>query len=139
MRRDLRQLPRPQNCQKSEYNSLATEYGNRMTFEEWADLLELRAKFAVATKEGDRVPWRCVGPCGQLMYGIEWIDDKSYPTPDNTPAGLFISKEIPHVCHVCWEMYHAVEKSPTGYWQGLSAGDKKIIDRNRGGGNYLAT
>jgi hypothetical protein len=110
-----------------------------MTFEEWADILELRAKLVPDTAEGDRNPWRCVGPCDQLMYGVEWVDGKLYPTPENTPSGLFISKDILRVCHVCWELYHAVERSPTGYWQGLSAGDKKKYDGLHPGGNYLTT
>jgi hypothetical protein len=111
-----------------------------MTFEEWADLLELREKLA-----GDQIakpankPWRCVGPCGQLMYGIEWINGKPYPSPAQTPAGLFISKDIPHVCHVCWEIHHSLENSPTGYWQSLSVNDKKKYDGLRPGDNYLAT
>jgi hypothetical protein len=113
-------------------------YNKKMTFEEWADILDLRAKLVPATIEGDRKPWRCDGPCGQLMYGIEWVDGKSYPTPDTTPSGFCISKEYPHVCHVCWEMYHAIELSPSGYWQGLPD-TKRKIDGLRPGGNYLAT
>lgn len=109
-----------------------------MTFEEWAEVLELRAKLVPSNAEGDRDPWRCSG-CGQLMYGVEWVDGKQYPTPEYTPAGLFISKDVVRVCHVCWEMYHACEQSATGYWQGLSASDKKTIDRNSPGSNYLAT
>jgi len=109
-----------------------------MTFEEWAEVLELRAKLVTSNPEGERDPWRC-SACGQLMYGIEWVDGKAYPTPENTPAGLFISKDIPRVCHVCWEMYHACEKSPTGYWQGLAAGGQKKIKGLKPGDNYLAT
>jgi hypothetical protein len=110
-----------------------------MTFEEWAEILELREKLVPATTAVDRIPWRCTGPCGQLMYGLEWIDGKLYPSPDNTPSGMFISKDIPHVCHVCWELYHALDNSPTGYWQGLSAGDQRKIDRLGSGGSYLST
>lgn len=110
-----------------------------MTFEEWAEVLDLRAKLVPDIAEGDREPWRCTGPCGQLMYGLEWIDDKLYPSPNNTPAGLFISKAIPRVCNVCWELYQAVDKSPTGYWQNLSVMDVKKNDRLGPGGNYLAT
>ena len=111
----------------------------RMTFAEWEVLLNLRAKLVPDTTEVDRRPWRCTGTCGQLMYGQEWIDGRLYPSPDNTPSGMFISKEIPHVCHVCWEMYHVLENSPTGYWQGLSAGDQKRTKRNGPGSNYLTT
>lgn len=109
-----------------------------MTFDEWAEVLELRAKLVPSNAEGERDPWRC-SACEQLMYGIEWIDDKPYPTPENTPSGLFISKDIVRVCHVCWEMYHACEKSPAGYWQGLAAGDEKRIKNLKPGDNYLAT
>jgi len=112
-----------------------------MTFEEWSDLLELRAMLTsgYSEVENNRAPWRCCGPCGQLMYGIEWEGDKFYPVPYDTPAGLFISKDIVRVCHVCWEMYHACEKSPTGYWQGLAAGDQKKIKGLKPGDNYLTT
>lgn len=110
-----------------------------MTFDEWAELLDLREKLVSSETAGDRRPWRCTGPCGQLMYGVEWINGKSYPSPVNTPSGMFISKDIPHVCHVCWEMYHAMENSPTGYWQGLSAGNNKRTKGLKPGDNYLAT
>lgn len=109
-----------------------------MTFEEWAKVLELRAKLVPDITEVDRGPWRC-SACEQLMYGIEWTDGKAYPTPENTPAGLFISKDIVRVCHVCWEMYHALEQSHSGYWHGLSTSDKKNVDKLSSGGNYLMT
>jgi len=111
----------------------------KMTFEEWADLLDLREKLVPACTEVDRLPWRCTGACGQLMYGQEWVDGKLYPSPENTPSGMFYSKEFPRVCHVCWQLVHVLEESPTGYWQGLSARD---INRSKGlkpGDNYLAT
>ena len=110
----------------------------RMTFEEWAEVLDLREKLVPSTVEVERKPWRCTG-CDQLMYGVEWADDRQYPSPLNTPAGLFISKEQPHVCHVCWEMYHALEQSSSGYWQGLGASDRKNIAGLRPGDNYLTT
>jgi hypothetical protein len=111
----------------------------RMTFNEWSDLLMLREAGVSDATEVDRTPWRCTGPCGQLMYGVDRIDGKNYPSPENTPAGLFISRDIPHVCHVCWELWHVVEKSPANYWANLSISDNK---RKRGlepGGNYLFT
>lgn len=117
-----------------------TDYTNkRMTFEEWAGLLELRERLVPDNTEVDRLPWRCTGVCGQLMYGREWIDGKLYPSPENTPVGMFYSKEYPRVCHVCWQMLHTLEQSTTGYWQGLSAGDSKRPRGLRPGDNYLAT
>jgi hypothetical protein len=109
-----------------------------MTFEEWYDLLSLREKLVPDTREVERTPWRCTG-CGQLMYGVEWADGKRYPSPENTPAGLFISKQLPHVCHVCWEMYHVIELSPSGYWQGIIAGETKKKKQLGSGGDYLFT
>ena len=111
----------------------------RMNFEEWADLLFLRERLVSNSTEVDRQPWRCTGACGQLMYGQEWIDGKLYPSSENTPVGMFYSKEFSHICHVCWQMLHALEQSPTGYWQGLSAGDTKRSKGLRPGDNYLTT
>ena len=109
-----------------------------MTFDEWAEVLDIRARLLPETENGPRPPWRC-SACNKLMYGIEWIAGKSYPTPEFCPAGLFISKDIPRVCHVCWEMYHALEQSSSGYWQGLGASDRKNIAGLRPGDNYLTT
>ena len=109
-----------------------------MTFEEWADLLDLRERLVPNTTEVDRLPWRCTGTCGQLMYGLERINGKLYPSPENTPVGMFYSKEYSRICHVCWQLLHTLDDSPTGYWQGLAAGDRKRVDRNSPGGNYLS-
>lgn len=111
---------------------------DKMSFEQWSDLLFMRAKLMPETTSGERAPWRCTG-CGQLMYGLEWEDGKSFPSPYDTPAGLFISKEYPHVCHVCWEMYHAIELSPSGYWQRLDAANVKTKKQLGSGGDYLFT
>lgn len=111
----------------------------RMTFGEWETLLNLRAKLVSDNTEVDRRPWRCTGACGQLMYGQEWIDGKLYPSSENTPAGMFISKDIPHVCHVCWEMYHVLENSPTSYWMGITEARQKKYKKLLPGSDYLST
>jgi len=108
-----------------------------MTFEEWSDLLYLREKLVPETREAAQGPWRCTGPCGQLMYGIDRVDSHNYPSPFGTPAGMFISKECPHVCHVCWEMFHVLTDSP--YWHNMSVLDKKKVDKLGSGGAYLST
>jgi len=111
-----------------------------MTFEEWSDAVFARAETLPETDNKVAVkPWRCDGPCGQLMYGIDRVDGQNYPSPTNTPSGLCISEEYPHVCHACWEMYHAIELSPSGYWQGLDATDTKAKKRLGSGGSYLST
>jgi hypothetical protein len=111
-----------------------------MTFQEWADKVFAQAETMQEVDNKVAVkPWRCDGPCGQLMYGIERVKGKNYPTPEHTPTGLFISKDYPHVCHVCWEMYHVVELSSSGYWQRLDATDTKRKKQLGSGGDYLFT
>jgi len=106
-----------------------------MTFEEWADNLDLRASFVPGYVEDTRNPWRCSG-CQQLMYGTEWIDGCPYPSPLNTPAGMYIDDKHDRVCYVCWEMNHAIDSD---YWKKLSVAANKFRDGLRPGGNYLAT
>lgn len=101
-------------------------------------MLDLREKLVPGDTAVERHPWRCCG-CQQLMYGVEWIGGRQYPTPENTPAGMFHSKQFPRVCHVCWEMLHALANSPTGYWEGIDASATKKRSQLGSGGNYLAT
>ena len=79
--------------------------------------------------------WRCSGPCGQLMYNTEIVDGKVYPT-DTAPAGFFLSKEYPRVCHVCWDMFTVLDKSD--YWKEVQEKDKQKRNKLGRGGNYLA-
>jgi hypothetical protein len=108
-----------------------------ITFQEWADKLDLIAGTLPEIEKKLAVsPWYCDG-CGQLMYGILHIRGHNYPSPFGTPAGMFISKEYPHVCQLCWGMFHAVNDTPSGYWHALAASDTKKHKRLGRGGDYF--
>ena len=110
-----------------------------MTFQEWADSLFLRASDVDDSPESPVIkPWRCC-VCEQLMYGIERVKYRNYPTSKHTPAGLFISVLYPHVCHACWEMHNALERAPSGYWQRLAMTDDRKKKQLGAGGDYLFT
>lgn len=111
-----------------------------MTFDEWADRLDLRAttfeNFPPAPDA--REAWRCDGPCGQLMYGIAREKNWNYPAASDTPTGLSISKEFPHVCHVCWELYHNEQFDERPYWQIIAHKEKKKFEQLKREGDFLA-
>lgn len=55
-------------------------------------------------------PWRCEGPCGQLMYNI---NHKGYPAP-GAPIGYNIrpSGKNTRVCALCCDMYVTALENP---------------------------
>ena len=80
-------------------------------------------------------PWRCI-PCGQLIYNVEYVDGRPVPT-EGAPMPLYIGKEFPMVCKVCWDMYHVLELSDSGYWKKAQEEDVKKQKKLGRGGNYL--
>ena len=110
-----------------------------MTFDEWAELLNLKAEtFAGFPPAVDaRKAWRCCGPCGQLMYGVtrDWKRNWNYPN-ENTPPGSYINDQYERVCEVCWEMYSSI--SERSYWVAARAADEKKYTRLKNEGEYLA-
>jgi hypothetical protein len=109
-----------------------------MIFDEWADRLDLRAAAFEQFPPADaKKPWRCDGPCGQLMYGQERKNGWNYPTPEGLPVGYFLSEEYPRVCDVCWNLYSVLKDR--SHWTALSANDNKARKRLSTGGNYLST
>ena len=108
-----------------------------MTFEEWADILDLRAGKYTKYLPADKTAWYCDGPCGQLMYG-QWHEKGwNYPYPSNMPIGSFISPEYSRVCDVCYALHDNIKNR--SYWVALQASDRKMIGKLGSGGSYLAT
>ena len=108
-----------------------------MTFQEWADKLELVAGEYPEIENAIAIsPWRCHGACGQLMYGVDRESGWNYPEA-NTPVGSFISKAYPRVCHICWELFHVVADCDTSYWRNLTIEKKAVHEKHSPGGAYL--
>lgn len=57
----------------------------------------------------DREPWKCTGPCGRLMYNVEYIDGEPHPAP-GAPAAKFVSNDFPRVCNLCFALYEAANE-----------------------------
>jgi hypothetical protein len=109
-----------------------------MTFEEWADRLDLRAgAFEQFPPAGIKDPWRCDGPCNQLMYGQARDNNWNYPSPEGVPTGYFLSEEYPRVCDICWTLYSVLKDR--SYWTTLLAERSKAYKKLTNGGNYLST
>ena len=108
-----------------------------MTFDDWAESLNLRANtFEYFPPAPDvRKAWRCTGPCGQLMYGLVRLKNWNYPSAI-VPAGFYLSEDYPRVCNVCWEMYSSI--SERSYWVAARATDKKKYHKLKNEGDYLA-
>lgn len=57
-------------------------------------------------------PWKCDGACGEWIYNTEvvrlpdWKVSQIIPRPGR-PTPLYITG-VGNVCHVCWDIYHAV-------------------------------
>ncbi len=118
-----------------------------MTFDEWAELLNLRAEtFGDFPPPKDaRKAWRCDGPCGQLMYGISRVKSWNYPN-ENTPVGSYISKDLPRVCNVCHDLYYyyvghpdeKVQDRIQAYWDAVRATEKTTFSKLKNKGDYFA-
>ena len=120
-----------------------------MTFDEWAELLDLKGDTfsGFPPKPGIKGAWRCTGPCGQLMYGLELHKNWYYPTIKNLPVGNYISKEFPLVCQLCHNLYYyyighpddKVQDRIQAYWDAIRSADNKRYQRLKREGDFFAS
>jgi hypothetical protein len=70
--------------------------------------------FKLTPPNEKKEPWRCCG-CKRLMYNL---DANKYPAP-GAPYPVFLNKQYPEVCNVCYEMYMTVHRAGK-YWNEIT-------------------
>jgi hypothetical protein len=94
---------------------------------------QFKHKDCTPREKAPREPWRCKA-CRALMYNVDYHGHHGHPR-EGAPEPHYLTAEFPEVCEACYEMGKVIRDKE--YWSTIIAGQKKVFNRLKDGGNFL--